>query len=58
MDKFNQIESIINTFQKLINSVKSSIPNDSVIEDIAFSVSQLNTYFYHTEKLRFQKHMI
>lgn len=55
MDKFNQIESIINTFQKLINSVKSSIPNDSVIGDIAFSVSQLNTYFYHTEKLRFQK---
>ena len=55
MNEFNQIESIINMFQKLINSVKFSKPNDLILEDITVSVSEINVYFYHTEKLRFQK---
>lgn len=55
MNELNQIESIINTFEKLVNSVKSSIPKDHRLEDITYTIRELNTYLYHTKKLRFQK---
>lgn len=55
MNEFKQIESIIATLQTIINSMKTSQPNPQVIQDVTLTVNDLNNYFYHTVRLKFQK---
>ena len=54
MNEFEQIESIIGTLTTIINSMKSAAPTSSTIEDVVVTVEELNKYFYHTDRLRFQ----
>lgn len=54
MNELKQIEKIINSLTSILNAMKVSRLDDYAIKNVVHAVQEINMYFYHSDKLRFQ----